>query len=185
MAGDGDTFDPAPLVEALRPIRLPVDYAVLGPRDALAAFALGVIAALVLVLLLRPLLARRVDPVAEAAARIAALAQAPAEARLVGLARLLAAAGPDAPRPPGLDDVLYAPGTAPDFAAIEAEILARAAQQGRRRRAPGTPSRDGSAGSSGAARYDTAAGVTLPRVTSPRVTSPGATWPRGTGEGTR
>ncbi|WP_226575002.1 hypothetical protein [Acuticoccus sediminis] len=125
-------MDPARLADELRPIRLPVDYATLGVSDALAAFALGVVLALLVFALLRPFLSRRIDPAMVAAREVEALRGAPPAARLLGLARLLSRLDPERrqPRPAGLDAALYRPGTAADFAALEADILGIA---GRRR----------------------------------------------------
>ncbi|UOM35566.1 hypothetical protein [Acuticoccus sp. I52.16.1] len=130
-------MDADALVAQLRPIRLPADYATLGLADALAAFALGVAAAILVVALVRPLLARREDPAADAERQIEALRAAPAEARILGLAHLLARLDPErrAPRPDDLDTALYARRAPADPAALAAAVEAAILRAARRRTA--------------------------------------------------
>lgn len=127
--------NPAELALSLSPIRLPADYAVFGAMDALAAFSVGIAIAIVALILLRPFMARRVDPVAEIKTEIAAAANLPTGERAHQLARLLKRlnhrGGGRVMR--DLEPALYHPGATADFAVVEAAIL-KAAQT--RQRAP-------------------------------------------------
>ena len=128
---------PDEIVAALRPIRLPVAFAEVGVLDALAAFAVGAIAAYLLILIVRPFAARRSDPREAARREILALADLSPGDRLYGLVRLHARLGePAVARPPELEAALYGRNVAVDFAAVEAAILAAAANAPGRGRRP-------------------------------------------------
>ncbi|MEM9223951.1 MAG: hypothetical protein AAGB11_16345 [Pseudomonadota bacterium] len=114
------------LVEALEPIRLPVEYTQVNILELVGAFALGSLAALAAVLVVRPFLARRKDPVAEARKKIAKFADQPKADRLLSLARLHAATGGSEP-PVWLHEALYRRDVPVDFSALEAAILRAAA----------------------------------------------------------
>lgn len=114
------------LVEALRPIRFPAEFAQLHLADALAAFAMGVALTLLIILMLRPMMARRASPVDVARRDMAALAERAPDERLLGLARMVQRLEVDGQieRPGWLDAALYRADTPVDFAALEASILA-------------------------------------------------------------
>lgn len=116
------------LVARLRPIRLPEDFATFGPSDALAAFSLGVVLALAALALMRPLLARRTDPLARARAEIARLSRLPTGERAYRLALLLDRFDPArrTPRPANLGATLYRPEADADLADLETAVLATA-----------------------------------------------------------
>ncbi|SFR12348.1 hypothetical protein [Poseidonocella sedimentorum] len=124
---------PEELVEALAPIRLPPEVARFGPMDALIAFALGLLLALLLRAVLPSLTARKASPEAQARRALAAASQLPADERLFRLAHLLRQLDPDdqIPRPAGLSAQLYDPAHAPDTAPLEAAILAAARRKER------------------------------------------------------
>lgn len=117
----------AELADALRPIRLPEDFARFGVQDAMAAMALGLVIGVVLALLLQRALVRRSDPVAEVRAEIARLAAGSEAARLFGLVHHLARLDPNGRyRPDGLDQALYDPAVRYDTALLEAALIAAA-----------------------------------------------------------
>lgn len=109
------------LLAALAPPRLPADMASLGPREALAMAALGLLAALAIWALLRPIL--RPGPSRRAAIR--ASRGLPAPERMLALARALGRL-PEALRP-------AAYGAAPPPSDPEIERIALAAPRHRRR----------------------------------------------------
>lgn len=126
-------MSPEEVVAELRPIRLPESIATFGPLDALGAFAWGVLAAMLLMLVLRPLFARRARPVETARAEIARLATLEAGQRIHGLARLIDSLDPDRrARPDGLTQALYDPSAVIDPALLETAAL-EAARSARRR----------------------------------------------------
>ncbi len=112
----------AELAAELRPARLPSDMAALGWQDAVAGFGLGLIAAWLLFLLLRPFLRRKARPGEAAVARLRAAAGLPGEERLLQQARVLKDVRPEVE--PDWRDALYEPGRTVDHEAIDAQIVA-------------------------------------------------------------
>lgn len=82
----------AGIVADLHPPRLPEAFAALHAGDLLAAFGLGLLAAVLLLTLAAPLLRRR-PPRPRLSARIDAAAGLPPAARLLALARIVAERG--------------------------------------------------------------------------------------------
>ncbi|WP_102957729.1 hypothetical protein [Mangrovicella endophytica] len=85
------------LLEQLRPARLPAGYEAFNWHDLLAAFALGIVVALLLRLLLQLVAGRPEAPQARIARELTALEQLPASERLVGQARIYRALRSDSP----------------------------------------------------------------------------------------
>jgi len=79
------------LAAQLTPVRLPESLAVASPQDLAAAFSLGLLAAVVLVLLLRPLMRRRISRRQQIETELAALRDLPAAQRLYRQTAILAA----------------------------------------------------------------------------------------------
>lgn len=120
------------LARTLHDARLPAELAEFAVRDVVAAFGLGVLAALLLFLLLRPVLSRRRSRAEVVAAELRELAALPSELRLFHQARIRAALIADrAPDAPAWRAALYDPGMAVEHAALDAEITALAAGSGR------------------------------------------------------
>lgn len=117
------------LHEALNPPRLPADFVQSHPADLLAAFGIGFLVAAALVLLLAPLLRRRVRP-ASLSERRAALADLPPAERLLGEAKLLAEVG--ATLPAEFAPALYA-GAPHDSARIDSLLRDAWARRGKAR----------------------------------------------------
>lgn len=123
---------PASLANALHGARLPAELAELAVRDVVAALGLGILAALLLFLALRPMLSRRRSRVDEVAAELRELAGLPSDQRLFHQARLRATLIADPARyAPDWRAALYDPGADVDHAALDAEIMALAARSGR------------------------------------------------------
>lgn len=116
------------IVQDLHPPRLPLDYVQLGPTEVLAAFGLGLLAALALIVLLRPVLHRRRPPAEALEAALAEARALPAQDRLLAQAALLARHGGQVPEE--LRPALYAGAPVPDGQTLEP--LIRAAFRGRR-----------------------------------------------------
>ena len=91
-------------------------------------FGLGLLIGLAAILVLRLLVAKAPNCEERIRATLSQLQSAPADVRLLQLARLHAELDPDGPRPPWRD-ALYRPDFEPDFAGIEAEILGAARQR--------------------------------------------------------
>ena len=127
-------MSPEQLVAQLRPIRLPEDFATFGLLDALGAFAWGALAAMLLMLVLRPLFVRRIRPVEIAKGEIERLAGLDLKERVHGLARLLDSLDPDRNRAKveGLSPALYDPSARIDPALLENAAL-EAARSARKR----------------------------------------------------
>ena len=121
---------PETLAAELAPIRIPESFARFGLQDALAATALGLLAALVLATLLRLVTERRARPVDLARARIASLAQDGGPERIAGLAALLHAHGEAIPGE--LSRALYDPEATLDPAPLERAVIAAARRTPRR-----------------------------------------------------
>lgn len=115
---------PEALAAELAPIRLPGSFARFGLHDALAALALGLVAALVLSALLRVVTERRARPVDLARARIASLGRRDMPERIAGLAALLHAHGGAIPAE--LSRALYDPAAEVDPAPLERAVIAAA-----------------------------------------------------------
>lgn len=106
------------LVSSLHPPRLPTAFASLGFNDFLAIFGIGLLLAVLILIIFKPLLQKRVH-LPGMQSRIAAAATLPPQERLLELARLLRERGGTLP-----DDqrrALYA-GEAGDPERIEALI---------------------------------------------------------------
>ena len=114
------------IVQDLHPPRLPLDYVQLGPAEVLAAFGIGLLAALALMALLRPALHRRRPPAEALEAALAALRPLPPQDRLLAQAALLARYGGTVP--PDLRPALYADAPVPDTPQLEPLIRAAARQ---------------------------------------------------------
>ena len=112
----------ANIVERLRPIRLPADFASFAFPDMLTFFGVGLIAGLLIVFLLRLFVVRQPTAADRARHAIAAFGSEPAEIRLLKLAKLRAELLPGAGAPPWRN-ALYQPDPITDFEMIEAEIL--------------------------------------------------------------
>ncbi|QHQ35362.1 hypothetical protein [Algicella marina] len=115
---------PEELAARLAHVRIPESFARFGIQDALAACALGLIAALLISSLLRLVTVRRNNPLVEARSAIERLAGLEKQARITGLAALLREKGGTAPD--GLDEALYNPNAALDPAKVEAAVVATA-----------------------------------------------------------
>lgn len=81
----------AELAGQLTPVRLPEGLAVAAPQDLAAAFGLGLLAAMLLVLLLRPLMRRRPSWRQRIESELAALRHLPPASRLYRQSAILAA----------------------------------------------------------------------------------------------
>ena len=112
----------ANIVERLRPIRLPADFASFSFPDMLAFFGAGLIAGLLIVLLLRLFVVRQPAAADRARRAIAAFGSEPAQIRLLKLARLRAELLPGAGAP-SWRSALYQPDLVADFETVESEIL--------------------------------------------------------------
>lgn len=127
------------LIAQLRPLRLPPEWQGFAWADVFAAAALGILAALLVLLLLRLATRRRETPLALARRELAGARDLSGEERLfrqaVLLDRLAAERGRASRRPARADsalararaslaDSLYRPGAAADPDAIDAAILA-------------------------------------------------------------
>ena len=147
------------LIEALRPVRLPSGFEAFSWPVVCAAFSLGILVALLIVLVLRLVTERREGRLTIARRALAQASRLPGEARLFAQAALLdrltaerAARGDlssrrlnvtTQPTNAGaalrqtIGEQLYKPGATPDFAAIDASILKLAGERpiGRNRRA--------------------------------------------------
>ncbi|WP_413203703.1 hypothetical protein [Rhodospirillum sp. A1_3_36] len=128
--------DPSPLplpslaevIEALAPIRIPADFAAFNWRDGLAAFSLGLLAAVLLSLILRPLFHRTQDPLSRIREDLAALSEKPVQERLLGQAALMTELEVDPPLEPSYREALYRPigANSLDLDALDQRILAAA-----------------------------------------------------------
>ena len=118
----GSEMTGAEVVAALRPPRLPAGTAELGPGALAAAFGLGLLLALALYLLARPLLRARARALTPAE-HLAQIAKLEPKARPLAAARLFDRLGA---RPPAaLAAELYRPDPAPlDTRALEAALEA-------------------------------------------------------------
>ena len=147
------------LIEALRPVRLPGGFEAFSWPLVCAAFSLGILVALLIVLGLRLVTDRRESRLTITKRDLAAASRLPDEQRLFAQATLLdqlsaerfadsnrAASTRDGPARPmtagtalrrTIGKHLYKPGASPDFGAIDASILQLAAERpiGRNRRA--------------------------------------------------
>lgn len=114
-------MNPEDLVARLAPVRIPESFARFGVQDALAAIALGLVAALLLASLLRRVTVRKLRPADRARASIAELRAGDPRERIAGLARLLRAHGGTVPE--GLSAALYDPRATIDATALERAVL--------------------------------------------------------------
>lgn len=112
------SFDP---LRDLHPPRLPVAFASFGWSEALVAFGLGLLLALLLFELVRPAFVRR--PGFDLEAELARLAGLPPAERMLGQLRLLRRL--DAPLPEETRAHLYRPGEAPPDLAPAVRAAAR------------------------------------------------------------
>ena len=120
----------ADIVAKLRPIRLPVNFATFDWHDHLAAFALGVFAALAVAAILAPLMTRRRSPTREIRLELEALRRlAPAE-RLYRQAAILARLGATPRQAMDWRTALYRPGVSLDLDALDREIVSLVRQRG-------------------------------------------------------
>ncbi|HEX2019082.1 MAG TPA: hypothetical protein VGO17_09110 [Aurantimonas sp.] len=130
------------LIAQLRPVRLPPEWQAFAWADVFAAIAIGVLAALVLLLVLRLATRRRETPLMVARRELAAASDLPGDERLFRQAALLdrlagkrSRAAPAAIRAK-IGEALYRPGGLADPDAVDAAILAFA--RSRRRSGLGT-----------------------------------------------
>ncbi len=121
---------PEALAAELAPVRIPESFARFGIQDALAALAVGLIAALLLASLVRALTVRRTRPVDVARARIASLGRRAMPERVAGLAALLRANGGAIPGE--VSQALYDPDATLDPEALERAVIAAARRKPRR-----------------------------------------------------
>ena len=116
-------MSPDELAAQLAPMRIPESFARFEVQDGLAAIALGLIAGLLVAFLYRVLTKVRTDPVATVQSEIASLDQKGREARLAGLAALLARLDRQGPRPDGLYDAIYDPQARFDEQELERAVV--------------------------------------------------------------
>lgn len=133
MAGEVD------LAAELHPARLPADFFAVSMNDLLAAFGAGILAAVVLYLLLRPLTRRRTDVLAQVGRELEDIGRLPSQERVFRQATILAelrkgtghkdVQGSD-PETQSADwrRALYCPDVAVDHDALDKRILRIAAQ---------------------------------------------------------
>ncbi|MFZ5962508.1 hypothetical protein ACOXXX_06105 [Thalassococcus sp. BH17M4-6] len=121
---------PQELTARLAEVRIPAGFARFGWQDALAPLALGLIAGLLVLALLRMVTVRRVRPVDQARSSIRALAQADPQTRITGLAALLQDHG--GTRPDGLHAALYDPRATVDPALLEIAVITAAKRRSAR-----------------------------------------------------
>lgn len=133
MAGEVD------LAAQLRPARLPADFFAVSMNDLLAAFGVGVLAAVVLYLLLRPFTRRRTGALARVGRELEQIGTLPSQERLFRQAAILAQLRRDTGRNdehsgdhdgPGADwrHALYRPDVPVDHDALDQRILRIAAR---------------------------------------------------------
>lgn len=112
------------LLENLAPIRLPLSFAEFTLRDGLLALSLGLFAGLLLSKLISLISVRRLSTTDQAQIEFERLSKLNLEARLVGLAAMLARLETNEADKLGLEDALYNPTASVDPSTIEQAILA-------------------------------------------------------------
>lgn len=111
------------LIEALAPIRMPIEFAEFTLRDALLALSLGIFVGVILAKIVSVFTTRTLSPIDQAHLEIEKLSEEEPNIRLVGLTRLLTQYDEDGPNRLGLKPALYDPNASINSEIIETEIL--------------------------------------------------------------
>ncbi len=119
----------ADIVSKLRPIRLPANFATFNWHDHLAAFALGVFAALAVAAIFAPLMTLRRSPVRKIRLELEALRRLPPAERLYRQATILSRLGATPREAMDWRAALYRPGVSLDLDALDREIVSLVRQR--------------------------------------------------------